>query len=579
MQGEACSMLLANFSQVSKDFGGNPIFQDVDVEILKHERIGLVGENGSGKSTLFKLLAGLDTPTQGTITRRRNLTIGYLTQEIDEAMLAKTIYEAVSETSSELVELQQRLETLEEQMSSPLFASNADAMTRILETYSKAQERYEALGGYTLNHKVEAVLNGLGFPSSMYEQEVGSLSGGEKKLVNLARILLQVPDLLLLDEPDNHLDLQAKAWLEYYIQEYPGTVLIISHDRHLLDTSVNKIFELEDGEISSYTGNYSYFVVERQRRLEKLQELYTAQRDEIKRLEISMRRLKGWAKQNSKFAGKAEYMAKRVEQAREEAVDRPTLVRDRIKVGLDAERSGKKVLEVKGLSTSFDSYTLFEPFDLTILYGECVGIVGANGSGKTTLMKSMIGILPATYGTVKIGASVVTGYYAQEQETLPFKSTPLDFVRRLKNMTEGQAVAFLHTLLFSYEDIHTPIGKLSGGEKSRLQIARLRLTNANFLLLDEPTNNLDIASTEVLEKALDMFEGTVLTVSHDRYFLDKVTTTTLAIGNDKRVRVYPGNFSYYMEHQDAFSRPDDRNQSTFHQEVFQKRTMYEKQCL
>lgn len=542
-------MLLVNFSKVCKDFGGNPIFQDVDLEILEDERIGLVGENGSGKSTLFKLLAGLEMPTQGTIARRRNLTIGYLTQEIDAEMHTQTIFEAVSKTSPELVTLQQLLHTLEEQMSNPSIAADEEAMTRVLERYGKTQERYEALGGYTLGHKVEAVLSGLGFPESMYEQKVGSLSGGEKKLVNLARILLQMPDLLLLDEPDNHLDLQAKAWLEYYMQDYPGTVLIISHDRHLLDRSVTKIFELEDGEISSYAGNYSYYVVERQRRLEKLQELYSAQRDEIKRLEISMRRLKGWAKLNSKFASKAEYMAKRVEQAREEAVDRPTLARDKIKVGLDAERSGKKVLEIQGLSKVIDGYTLFEPFDLTVLYGERVGIVGANGSGKTTLLKTMLGLIPATKGTVKIGASVVTGYYAQEQETLPFESTPIDFVRRLKNMTEPQAISFLHSLLFSFVDIHTPIAQLSGGEKSRLQIARLRLSNANFLLLDEPTNNLDIASTEVLEKALEEFDGTVLTISHDRYFLDTIATTIVAIGNDRRVRMYPGDFSYYFEHQ------------------------------
>ncbi len=542
-------MLLVNFSKVCKDFGGNPIFQDVDLEILEDERIGLVGENGSGKSTLFKLLAGLEMPTQGTIARRRNLTIGYLTQEIDAGMHTQTIFEAVSKTSPELVTLQQLLGKLEEQMSNPSIAADEEAMTRVLERYGKTQERYEALGGYTLGHKVEAVLSGLGFPESMYEQKVGSLSGGEKKLVNLARILLQMPDLLLLDEPDNHLDLQAKAWLEYYMQDYPGTVLIISHDRHLLDRSVTKIFELEDGEISSYAGNYSYYVVERQRRLEKLQELYSAQRDEIKRLEISMRRLKGWAKLNSKFASKAEYMAKRVEQAREEAVDRPTLARDKIKVGLDAERSGKKVLEIQGLSKVIDGYTLFEPFDLTVLYGERVGIVGANGSGKTTLLKTMLGLIPATKGTVKIGASVVTGYYAQEQETLPFESTPIDFVRRLKNMTEPQAISFLHSLLFSFADIHTPIAQLSGGEKSRLQIARLRLSNANFLLLDEPTNNLDIASTEVLEKALEEFDGTVLTISHDRYFLDTIATTIVAIGNDRRVRMYPGDFSYYFEHQ------------------------------
>ena len=484
-------MLLVNFSKVCKDFGGNPVFQNVDLEILENERIGLVGENGSGKSTVFKLLVGLETPTQGTIARRRNLTIGYLTQEIDAQMNTKTVYEVVAETSPELATLQQLLAQLEGQMASPAITADDNAMTRVLERYGKAQERYDALGGYTLNHKVEAVLSGLGFSAAIYEQEVGSLSGGEKKLVNLARILLQMPDLLLLDEPDNHLDLQAKAWLEYYIQDYPGTVLIISHDRHLLDRSVKKIFELEDGEISSYAGNYSYYVVERQRRLEKLQEVYAAQRDEIKRLEISMRRLKGWAKMNSKFAGKAEYMAKRVEQAREEAVDRPTLVRDKIKVGLEAERSGKKVLEVKGLSTSIDGYTLFEPFDLTVLYGERIGIVGANGSGKTTLLKTMLNILPATHGDVKIGASVVTGYYAQEQETLPFASTPLDFVRRLKNMTEPQAISFLHTLLFSFADIHTPIGQLSGGEKSRLQIARLRLSNAiSYCLTSQQTTSI-----------------------------------------------------------------------------------------
>ncbi len=541
-------MLLVNFSQVSIDFGGNPIFQDVNLEILEDERIGLVGENGSGKSTLFKLIAGLETPTQGNITRRRNLTLGYLSQEIPTEMHTQSIYEAVSKTSPELVTLQQQLSRFEEQMSNS--SLDEEAMTQVLELYGKTQERYEALGGYTLGHRVEAVLGGLGFPEAMYDQQVSSLSGGEKKLVNLARILLQKPDLLLLDEPDNHLDLQAKAWLEYYIQDYPGTVLVISHDRHLLDRSVTKIFELEDGEISSYAGNYSYYVVERQHRLEKLQELYATQRDEIKRLEISMRRLKGWAKLNSKFAGKAEYMAKRVEQAREEAVDRPTLVRDRIKVGLEAERSGKKVLEIQGLSKALDGYTLFEPFDLTLLYGERVGIVGANGSGKTTLLKTMLGLIPPTQGKVKIGASVVTGYYAQEQETLPFDSTPLEFVRRLKNMTEPQAISFLHSLLFSFADISTPIAQLSGGEKSRLQIARLRLSNANFLLLDEPTNNLDIASTEVLEAALEEFDGTVLTISHDRYFLDTTVTKIVAIGSDRRVRIYPGNFSYYYEHRD-----------------------------
>ncbi len=540
-------MLLVNFSKVSKDFGGNPVFRNIDLEIMEGERIGLVGENGGGKSTLFKLLAGIDTPTGGVISRRRNLTIGYLSQEADPGQSHKTVFEAVSEVTQELVDLPFLLSQLEARMADPEVAADPEAMTAILDDYGKAQERFEALGGYTLEHKVEAVLHGLGFGPEWYDLEVGSLSGGEKKLVNLARILIKAPDLLLLDEPDNHLDLEAKAWLEQYMQSYPGTVLIISHDRQLLDRAVKKIFELEDGKISVYAGNYSYYFEERQHRLLKQYELYTVQQDEIKRLETSMRQLKGWAKLNDKISSRAESMAKRVERAKQEAVDRPILIRDQIKVNLDPDRSGKKVLEVKGLSKSFDGRVLFEPFDLTIIYGERAGIVGANGSGKTTLLRTMMEMIPAEAGSVKIGASVVVGYYAQEQETLPFDSTPLDFVRRLKAMSEPQAISFLRGLLFSYEDMHTPIRRLSGGEKSRLQIARLMLTDANFLLLDEPTNNLDIASIEVLEAALEEFEGTILTVSHDRYFLDKIVTKILAIGDDGHVRVYPGNFSYFYE--------------------------------
>jgi ATP-binding cassette, subfamily F, member 3 len=540
MPGYVCTL-----SKVCKDYGGNSIFRDIDVEILENERIGLVGENGGGKSTLFKLLAGKDTPTEGVISRRRNLTIGYLAQEADPGQSHKTVFEAVSEVTQELVDLPLMLNQLEARMADPEVASDPHLMTAILDEYGKAQERFDALGGYTLEHKVEAVLHGLGFGPAWYDLEVSSLSGGEKKLVNLARILIKAPDLLLLDEPDNHLDLDAKSWLEQYIQSYPGTVLIISHDRQLLDHAVKKIFELEDGKISAYFGNYSYYFEERQRRLLKQYEIYAVQQGEIKRLETSMRQLKGWSKFNDKFATRAEDMAKRVERAKQESVDRPILIRDKIKVNLDADRSGKIVLEVKGLSKSFDEHVLFEPFDLTILYGERVGIVGANGSGKTTLLKTMMELIPADSGSVKIGASVVVGYYAQEQETLPFDSTPLDFVRRIKPMNESQAISFLRGLLFSYEDIYTHIRRLSGGEKSRLQIARLMLNDANFLLLDEPTNNLDIASVEVLEAALEEFEGTILTVSHDRYFLDKIVTKIVAMSNDGSVRVYPGNFSYY----------------------------------
>ncbi|HUP27133.1 MAG TPA: ABC-F family ATP-binding cassette domain-containing protein [Chloroflexia bacterium] len=540
-------MLLVNFSNVSKDFAGNPVFDEVDLEILDGERIGLVGENGSGKSTLLKLVAGLDTPTEGSVTRRRNLTMGYLTQEADPAQSDKTIYDAVAEVSPQVVEIAARLHDLEARMADPAVVSDPSEMERVFDAYGTAQEQFESLGGYTLEHRIDEVLGGLGVRPEQYGQKIGTLSGGEKKLVNLARLLLQTPDLLLLDEPDNHLDLEAKAWLEDFIKDYPGTVLIISHDRFLLDRAVKKIYQLEDGKIEVYAGNYSYYSGERQQRLIKRHELYTLQQDELKRLEVVLRNLKSWAKQNDKFAARARSMEKRVERARREASERPVMTRERLKLKFDADRSGKKVLEAKEVSKSIAGRVLFSPFNLTVLYGERIGVVGPNGSGKTTLLRVLLERLPPDTGAIKLGANVIVGYYEQEQESLPRHSTLLDYIRSLKPVSEQQALGILRRLLFSFHDAYNTIGKLSGGEKSRLQIARLMLTDANLLVLDEPTNNLDIASIEVLEDALTQFDGTILTVSHDRYFLDKIVTKTVAIGQGGRMRSYPGNFSYYLE--------------------------------
>ena len=413
-------MLLINFAKVSKDFGGNSVFDEIDLDIFEGERIGLVGENGSGKSTLFRLLAGVETPNEGTIARKRNMTVGYLAQEIDPSQYTKTVFELVEEVSSAFTELVTRVHTLEAQMADPEIADDPEAMNAVLQEYGEAQERFEAMGGYMVEHKTKSVLTGLGIEPHQYQQTVGSLSGGEKKIVNLARILVQTPDLLLLDEPDNHLDMEAKEWLEQYMRDYPGTVMIISHDRHLLDRTVKKIFQLEDGTIDIYHGNYSYYVEERQQRLLQRYEYYKNQKDEIKRLEASLIQLREWARLNDKFAGRMHSMEKRIERIKEDLAERPVLVRNKIKVNLDPERSGKKVLEVKGLSKAVAGRILFEPFDLTILYGERVGIVGANGSGKTTLLKTLLDIVPSDKGTMKIGASVVAGYYSQEQETLPF---------------------------------------------------------------------------------------------------------------------------------------------------------------
>ena len=542
-------MLLVQFSKVSKDYAGKAIFDQIDLEILTHERIGLIGENGCGKSTLLQLMADLDIPTDGTISRKRHMTIGHLSQEIDPRQHAKTVFEVVEEVSEEFANQLILLHHLEEQMANPTIANDPNALMTALDAYSKAQESFESLGGYMVEHKAKAVLTGLGFPTTAYNQMVGTLSGGEKKLVNLARILVQAPDLLLLDEPDNHLDIEAKTWLEQYIQDYPGTVVLISHDRHLLDQTVKKIYQLEDGSIDMYVGNYSAYVKERQLRLQQRYEHYLVQQDEIKRLEVSLVQLREWARLNDKFTGRMHNMEKRIARINEELAQKPILVRNKMKLLLDPERSGKKVLEVRGVGIAIDERVLCQPFDLTVMHGERIGIVGENGSGKTTLLKTLLGLHPSNHGQITIGPSVIAGYYSQEQETLPTHNTPLEFVTRLKNMSEAQAIALLHRLLFSYRDMHTTIENLSGGEKSRLQIARLMVADANLLLLDEPTNNLDIPSVEVLETALQHFEGTILMISHDRYFLDQVATKIIAIEADKAIHVFPGNFSYYREKQ------------------------------
>jgi ATP-binding cassette subfamily F protein 3 len=539
-------MLLVTLSNVTLSYGGNLVLDEVGFEIQRGDKIGLVGENGSGKSTILRLIAGDERPLEGNIVRSQGLRIGYLRQDADPADAKKTVYEVVQEASPRLSALEKRLRGLEAQMADPEIVASADAMEKLLKAYSNAQARFEHLDGYDLDYRIRTVLTGLGLGERYYEQRVGTLSGGEKKMVSLAKLLVETPDVLLLDEADNHLDLDAKAWLEGYVRSYPGAVLLVSHDRHLLDQVVNKILQLEDGQISVYHGNYTFYINERQHRLLSQQQRYEIQQREIKRLEASLRDLKQWARMSVKFAPRAASMEKRVDRAKRAAIDRPNLDRSRIAVGLDAQRSGKRVLEIRRLSKSIDGRRLFGPFDLDVQYGEHLGIVGPNGSGKTTLLRMITGTLAPEPGSIRIGASVVVGYYSQEQETLPFDMTPLEFLRSLKPMTEGQAFAKLRRLLFSNDVITTPIGRLSGGEKSRLQIARLMLTEANLLLLDEPTNNLDIPSAETLESALEEFAGTIVTVSHDRYFLDKVVKRVIAIENDGSVTQYPGNFSYYF---------------------------------
>jgi ATP-binding cassette subfamily F protein 3 len=547
-------MLLIGASGLAVDYGGRTIFSDAALDIVSGERIGVVGENGAGKSTLLRVLAGAERPSEGTVTLAKGLRIGYLAQEPHFAP-DETVYDAVAGAHTELVALGARLAAIEAALAAP--TADHAAMGEQLAAYGEAQQRYEALGGYAHEGRVRQILEGLEFTAPMQAQRAESLSGGQKKLVGLARLLVTEPDVLLLDEPDNHLDFEGKAFLERYIGEYPGAVVLISHDRYLLDRVVRRIVEVEDGAVTSWPGGYTAYVEQKEAHLLRLREQYQVQREALRRQEEAMYRLVQWARQNPKFAGRAENMKKQVARKREEMMDRPLLTRRRIRVDFGQHDGSRKVVTATGVtlraggSKDPTARALLHDASFAVAFGERVGIVGPNGSGKSTLLKALVGLLPVAQGELRLGATVRAGYYAQEQETLPPEQTPLEWVRQQKALTEQGGISRLRLLLLTYEDMHAPIGKLSGGQRSRLQFERLMLGDYNLLVLDEPTNNVDIASAEVLESALQEFEGTAIIVSHDRYLLDNAVDRILELPGNGTVIEYLGNYTYFLEH-----RPD-----------------------
>ncbi len=533
--------MLVQASGLTYAHGGNEVFSNVDFEIGAGERVALVGENGAGKSTLFRLIARQITPDSGELTFRRNTIVGMLEQEPSFAP-GVSIIGAVKQASAAAADIEVRMRALEAQMQT----ADGDEFDAVLEEYARCQEAFDALGGYGADSRAEEVLTGLGFGEERWEQTVASLSGGEKKLVGLARLLLQDVDILLLDEPDNHLDFTAKDWLQAYIKAHRGAVAIISHDRYFLDQAVNRLFELEDGGIYSYPTAYSGFLVAKQERLEREAALRELREREFKQLKRSAEQLTEWARMNPKFARRAGNKRRmlEIERSELESKPKPSLERRRIDVDFQTSRGGRIVLDLKGVAKSFETRELLRPFDLMIEHGECVGIVGDNGSGKTTLFRMIAGVDEPTSGIIRMGPSIRLGYYSQEQETLDPDKSPLELVRGVKAFSEPEALGFLSTLMFDRTDATNAVKNLSGGERSRLQIALLILQKANFLLLDEPTNNLDIPSCEELEDALLDFEGTILTISHDRYFLDKLATRIIEL-DAGTVREYRGDFSYF----------------------------------
>jgi ATP-binding cassette subfamily F protein 3 len=539
-------MIQIQFSNVSLVLGARAIFRGLNWEIQHDQKVGLIGPNGAGKSSLLKLIRGEYNPEPGgRVVFAQGIQTGYLAQEPDLDPV-QTAYQAALDGNILYQQIADELERVETSLGDPQVYNHPNRLNRALERQQTLLDDYARMGGDSYPEKVRATLRNLGLPEGDMEKPLGVLSGGQKKLVGLARLILAMPDVLLLDEPDNHLDLAAKQFLERFIQTYPGAVVIISHDRYLLDACVTHIAELEDGMLIVSTGDYSTFMLDKQQRLARQEELFQIQQRQIARIETAIKRYALWAKtyDNEKFAKRARAIQNRLEKM--DRLDCPVIERQRMDLRLNGWRGSSKVLEFQQVHKSFDGRTVLNPLDLVLYHGERVGVIGRNGSGKSVLLRLALGMEPPDGGDVIIGPSIRCGYYAQQHETLDLGKTVIETVCLAGEMSEARAVSYLKRYLFTYRQCSQKIGELSGGERSRLQLAVVVLSGANFLLLDEPTNNLDIASAEVLEAALAEFEGTVLVVSHDRYFLDQVVDRILVF-DDGQVTGYPGGYSDYLE--------------------------------
>ncbi|MEM7531795.1 MAG: ABC-F family ATP-binding cassette domain-containing protein, partial [Chloroflexota bacterium] len=545
-------MILTNLDNIAITYISTPIFTNLSWEIHDGRCAGLVGPNGCGKSSLMKLIAGELTSDTGYVVRSSGLTVGYLTQE-PQLTAGRTVWEEAVTAHTVLHEIEEQLAVIDLELGDPDVYGDEETLNRVLAEQERLLQQYADEGGPAYEGRVRSTLAQLGFETEAKRAlPVDILSGGQKKLVGLAKLLVTQPKLLLLDEPDNHLDIEGKHFLEQLIRNYDGGVIIVSHDRYLLDLVADEIMELEDGKLTRYIGNYSEYAFEKQNNLLRQQQLFQAQAKEINRLEQSAKRLMMWGRvyDNVKFIRRAQSMMKRIDKI--DRIDKPIIDRKRMDLELSGWRGSNKVLSITDLDRVFvdeasgDENIVLMGLDLLIWRGERIGLVGPNGAGKSVLFRLILEQDEPTSGDITIGPSVTTGYYAQEHESLVYNQTLLDTIRNTVPMTESTAVSFLGKFLFNYQQVRGPVSELSGGERSRLQMALLMLSNANFLLLDEPTNNLDIPSAEVLEEALAEFNGTVLVISHDRYFLDRVVDRIVELDNGVLTE-YTGGYSDYQE--------------------------------
>lgn len=536
---------VARLDSATQYYGAQIVFSKLSWEVFHDARTGLVGPNGAGKSTILKLLAGENEPNEGAVHITRGVRVGYLPQE-PEFDLSRTVIQEAMDASPTLASLEREMERLAAQMGDPAVYGDERKLQRVMDAHARAVQDFQERGGLNFDNRVRATLRGLGFDDASLDLPLSALSGGQKKLVGLAKLLIEQPELLLLDEPDNHLDLNGKEFLEKLIADYPGAVVIVSHDRYLLDIVAEEIVELEGGTLTHYVGNYSEYAFEKKQRLLKQKQMFEIQQREIHRLEFSIRRLMGWgAGQNEKFVRRARSMMKRLDKV--ERIDKPRLERKTMGLDLAAgKRGSNKVLEIKNLSKTFDGDPILLGLDLLLWHRERVGLIGPNGAGKSVLFRCILGTESPDAGEIKVGPSTTIAYYAQEHQTLDYSATLAGEMRKMRPMVDRELFGLLGRFMFSPEDARKKISQLSGGEKARVQIAKLMMQGANFLLLDEPTNNLDIPSSEVLENALEDYDGTVLVISHDRYFLDNIVDRIVELDEGKLTE-YLGNYTYYVE--------------------------------
>ncbi|WAW14663.1 ribosomal protection-like ABC-F family protein [Peptostreptococcus equinus] len=537
-------MIMLSCNKLTKSFGVETILEDISFSIRESDKVGIVGINGTGKTTLFKIITGIYGYDKGDIFTSKDCKIGYLEQNTN-FVSDKTVYEEILSVFSDLISAEEELRNIEKEIadkSSDSSVSSSD-LEKLMDLYGKKYEDFEENNGYGYKSEVVGTLRGLGFSDEDFEKQINVLSGGEKTRVLLGKLLLSKPSLLMLDEPTNHLDADAVEWLEGFLRAYNGTIMIISHDRYFLDQSVNRIFEISNKRLKAYDGNYSDY--QRKAKIEKeiAMKNFENQQREIKKQEESIERLKSYGREKHvKRARSKEKMLNKVER-----LEKPVEIKSKAKFSFKSvSQSGKDVLQVEDVSKEIEDRTLFKGVNFNIYRGEKVALIGPNGIGKSTLFKIIMGENKKSSGDVKLGANVEIAYFHQEQTSLNLNNTIIDEIwNDHTTMTQTEVRNLLGAFLFQDEDVFKEIKSLSGGERARIAILKLILSDSNFLLLDEPTNHLDIDSKEVLEEALLEYDGTIFTISHDRYFLNTVVDKILLLTKDGIIE-YLGNYDYYQ---------------------------------